>query len=118
MHDELTFQFSREITLNHQLLMTINKNNAEERIAIFLLDLSCRSYLRGFSEVNLHLSMSRKDIGNYLGVASETVSRILTKFEREGVININGKDLKLIKIQSLEPSFNSYDRCAALFSRQ
>ena len=81
----------------------------------FLLDLSIRLDNRGFAKDHLHLSMSRSDIANYLGLASETVSRVLTKFERDGLINVEYKNVQLTNIQSLKKHTNLCEECSAMY---
>jgi len=98
---EIIARFSREIVHEYQLLMLINKNSAEQRVAIFLLELLVRM---GFSRgqlIKLNLCMSRADIANYLGLVPETVSRALSRFERLGIIIVKKKKLKIIDEQLL-----------------
>lgn len=68
-------------------------HSADERMAAFLTDLSERYAARGFSGTSFHLSMSRGDIANYLRLAAETVSRVLSRFRSQGLIEIEGRDL-------------------------
>ncbi|MDO1528454.1 helix-turn-helix domain-containing protein [Fulvimonas sp. R45] len=70
-------------------------HSADQRMAAFLLDLSARYAARGYSPVRFHLSMSRGDIANYLRLAAETVSRVLTRFRTQGLIGLEGRDLLL-----------------------
>jgi CRP/FNR family transcriptional regulator, anaerobic regulatory protein len=74
---------------------------AEQRIALFLLSISKRFMLRGFSSKQFHLSMSRQDIGNYLGLATETVSRILSQFSIDAIVEVKRRDITLKDIDSL-----------------
>ncbi len=71
-------------------------HSADERVAAFLLELSGRYATRGFSATRFHLSMSRGDIANYLRLAAETVSRVLTRFRAQGFIQIEGRELELL----------------------
>ncbi|MCR4297600.1 MAG: helix-turn-helix domain-containing protein, partial [Gallionella sp.] len=71
---------------NQGLMLLLGKKNAEERLATFLLTLSQRFAMRNYSATQFNLSMSRGDIGNYLGLAEETVCRILARFHEEGLI--------------------------------
>jgi CRP/FNR family transcriptional regulator len=70
-------------------------HSADERMAAFLTDLGERYAARGFSGTEFQLSMSRGDIANYLRLAAETVSRVLSRFRREGLIEIEGRALVL-----------------------
>ncbi len=86
---------SREIQADEHLLTLLGKRTAEERVAAFLINLSTRFKERGFSHHEFLLSMSRIDIGNYLGLAVETVSRIFTRFQNQGFVLIDHKHVKL-----------------------
>lgn len=85
--------------VDEQGLMLLNKKDAEARLAAFLLSLSSRFQERGFSATEFRLSMTRADIANYLGLAVETVSRLLTRFHDQGLLTADGK---LIQIHSLD----------------
>jgi CRP/FNR family transcriptional regulator len=71
-------------------------HSADERVAAFLLDLGHRYMVRGFSGTQFHLSMSRGDIANYLRLAAETVSRVLSRFRAQKLIAIEGRELELL----------------------
>lgn len=93
---ELIARFSCEIVRDYQLLMLINKKTAEQRGAIFLLELLARmGYSRG-QVIYLDLVMSRADIASYLGLVPETVSRVLSKFERMGMLVVKKKKLQIV----------------------
>lgn len=92
---------SREISLENQLLLTLNKCNAEEKLATFLITLSERFKRLGYSATEYQLSMSRQDIGNYLGLTIETVSRVLSRFNKENLVNINRKQVKILDLETL-----------------
>ena len=70
-------------------------HSADERVAAFPIALASRHAVRGFSAPRLHLSMSRGDIANYLRLAAETVSRVLTRFRTQKLIQIEGWELEL-----------------------
>ena len=93
---------SREISQDESMLTLLGKNNAEERLAAFLLSLSGRFKRRGFSPYDFYLSMSRHEIGNYLGLAVETVSRLFTRFQDEGLLEVERKHIQLLDLQRLE----------------
>jgi CRP/FNR family transcriptional regulator len=84
-----------------QLLPLVGKKSATERLAAFLLSLAQRLVERGFPGEEFSLSMSRHDISNYLGLAKETVSRLLTRLESEGVISLDVRKLRLNDPQRL-----------------
>ncbi len=91
----------RELSHENRLLLTIAKKNAEERIASFLSSLSARFKTLGFSPLDFHLSMSRQEIGNYLGLTIETVSRILSRLQKNGVIEIDNKRITIVNPEAL-----------------
>lgn len=76
-------------------------HSAEERVAAFVQDLGDRFAARGASGTRLHLSMSRADIANYLRLAAETVSRVLTRFREQGVLRIEGRYLEIVDAPQL-----------------
>lgn len=86
---------SREIQSDEELLTLLGKKSAEERLATLLLSLAHRYGERGFSSREFHLSMSRNDIGNYLGLAVETVSRLFSRFQQQQVIAVNNKHIRI-----------------------
>ncbi|MEJ1340329.1 MAG: helix-turn-helix domain-containing protein [Candidatus Sedimenticola sp. (ex Thyasira tokunagai)] len=85
-----------EVAFNHEIISSLVHQGADQRIAGFLLSLSQRLERRGMQQKSMRLSMSRGDIGNYLGLASETVSRILTKLQKSGSIRLQHKNLEII----------------------
>ncbi|MEE4378397.1 MAG: fumarate/nitrate reduction transcriptional regulator Fnr [Candidatus Competibacteraceae bacterium] len=93
---------SREIHADGELLTLLGKKSAEERLAALLLSLSMRFQARGFSPREFHLSMSRHDIGNYLGLAVETVSRLFTRFQQQGLIEVRNKYIQLKEMEQLQ----------------
>lgn len=109
LQKEIYGVMGREIAEDKALLLLLGKRTADERIASFLLSLSRRYKERGFSEREFNLSMPRQDIANYLGLATETVSRILGKFQEQGVITVNRR---LVKIHDLERMKKMVEGCA------
>ncbi|MFW1676247.1 fumarate/nitrate reduction transcriptional regulator Fnr [Pontibacter sp. JAM-7] len=92
---------SKEIREEQQMMLLLSKKNADERIATFLIKLSQRFKQRGYSETSFRLSMSRNEIGNYLGLAVETVSRIFTRFQKSGLLGVEGKEVQLTDLDQL-----------------
>ena len=92
---------SGQIRQDEELLLLLGKRSAEERLAEYLLGLSRRFTSRNYSGTQFRLSMSRLDIGNYLGLAEETVIRILKRFQDAGLIGIDGRNICLNSIQQL-----------------
>jgi len=101
--------FSKEIHQDTNLLTLLGSKNAEERLAGFLLDFSSRFKKRGFSSTDFYLSMSRNDIGSYLGLAVETVSRLFTRFHDEGILHVERKHVQLKNMDRLKTLFRSND---------
>jgi CRP/FNR family transcriptional regulator, anaerobic regulatory protein len=93
---------SKEIGHDTDMLLLLGKKNAEERLAAFLLSLSKRLHKRGLSATDFYLSMSRHEIGNYLGLAVETVSRLFTRFQDDGLMNVDRKHIQLLDVGALE----------------
>lgn len=87
VHYQMLRMMSKEIKHNQELMLLLGKKNAEERLATYLLSLSRRFALRNYSPTQFNLSMSRGDIGDYLGIAEETVCRLFSRFQEEGVIS-------------------------------
>lgn len=101
VHDQMLRMMSREIKHNQELMLLLGKKNAEERLATYLLSLSRRFAMRNYSPTQFNLSMSRGDIGNYLGIAEETVSRIFSRFQEEGMIASERRHITLNDIGRL-----------------
>ncbi len=102
------FKFmSRELSLENKLLLTLNKRNAEEKLATFLITLSERFKRLGYSATDYKLAMSRQDIGNYLGLTIETVSRVLSRFNKDGLIISERKLIRIIDYDRLKSLCNS-----------
>ena len=87
---------SREIRDDQQMMLLLSKKTADERIATFRVNLSARFRARGFSANQFRLAMSRNEIGNYLGLAVETVSRVFTRFQQNNLLEAEGKEVHII----------------------
>lgn len=87
---------SREITSDHQLITLLSKNSAEERVATLLMSISRRNQRRKLSASRFRLPMSRADIGNYLGLTVETVSRVFTRLQKQGIIHADKKEIEIL----------------------
>jgi len=86
---------SQQIESDHQMMMTLSKKNAEGRVATLLVSLSNRFSRRNLSAKSLRLPMSRMDIGNFLGLTIETVSRTFSRLQKEGIINVDGREIHI-----------------------
>jgi CRP/FNR family transcriptional regulator len=89
LQDQMFKLFSRELSSENELLLSITRRTAEERIAAFLVSLSARFQRIGYSPNEFKLSMSREEIGSYLGLTIETVSRVFSRLRDKGVIALN-----------------------------
>ena len=92
---------SRQIVREHARMAMLGGMAAEERVAGFLLGLSQRMKARGYSPREFHLRMSRADIGSYLGLQLETVSRTLSTFQQQGRLEVNRKHVRILDLESL-----------------
>jgi CRP/FNR family transcriptional regulator len=92
---------SREIIRDHNVMLLLGSMRAEERLAVFLLNLSHRYHERGYSATEFVLRMTRDEIGSYLGLKLETVSRLFSRFQQEGLIQVQGRAIKLLDTAAL-----------------
>jgi CRP/FNR family transcriptional regulator len=92
---------SREITEDQLLITLLSKNSAEERVAALLLSISSRNARRKLSATQFRLPMSRVDIGNYLGLTVETVSRVFSRMQKLDVIRVDNKEIDILDIQGI-----------------
>jgi CRP/FNR family transcriptional regulator len=93
---------AREISRNHGVMLLLGSMSAQERLAAFLMNLSKRYSCRGYSGSDFLLRMSREDIGSYLGLQLETVSRLFSAFHKRGLIEVTQKQVSIIDIKGLE----------------
>jgi CRP/FNR family transcriptional regulator len=98
---------SREIVREHGLMMLLGSMNAEERLAAFLLNLSQRMKARGYSAREFNLRMSRAEIGSYLGMKLETVSRTFSAFQQQGLLEVDKKHIRIVDLDGLTRAFES-----------
>ena len=92
---------SEQIVRETSQTMLLGSLNAEERVAAFLLDVSSRYLKRGYSPSEFNLRMTREDIGSYLGMTLETVSRTLSKFQKRGLIEMQGRHVQIVDFDGL-----------------
>jgi CRP/FNR family transcriptional regulator len=97
---------SREIVRDHGVMMLLGTMRAEERLAAFLLNLSQRFTARGFSHAEFYLRMTREEIGSYLGLKLETVSRAFSRFQEEGYIAVQQKHIRILDVNGLKGLMN------------
>ena len=92
---------SNEIISDQDMILLLSKKNAEERLAAFISNLARRFASRGFSPKEFRLTMTRGDIGNYLGLTVETISRLLGRFQKAGLIEVKGKYITILDFTQL-----------------
>lgn len=92
---------SREITQDQHIIALLSKSSAETRIAALLLSISSRNSRRQLSATQFHLPMSRTDMGNFLGLTIETVSRIFSRLQKQGILAVDKKEITILDLQAL-----------------
>ena len=93
---------SREIAQEHSVMLLLGTMRAEERLAAFLLNLSQRFTARGYSASEFNLRMTREEIGSYIGLKLETVSRAFSKFQEDGIVTVHQKNIRILDIAGLK----------------
>jgi CRP/FNR family transcriptional regulator len=101
LQQQLLAVLSREIQHDHEMVKILGRNSAEERLAALMVNFSERYKNRGFSSTEFNLSMSRNDIGSYLGLAVETVSRIFSRFQKKGLLEVQRRHISIVDLISL-----------------
>ena len=102
---------SKELSTETNMISLLNNSTAEERLASFLLSLSERFKRRGFSATDFFLAMSRQDIGSYLGLALETVSRLFTRFQEHGILKVDRKHVQINSVEGLKSLLRHQTLC-------
>jgi CRP/FNR family transcriptional regulator len=97
---------SREIVREHGVMLLLGSMRAEERLAAFLLNLVQRLHARGFSQSELILRMTREEIGSYLGLKLETVSRTFSKFVEDGMVEVKQRHVRILDTEALNRLVN------------
>ena len=95
LQHQLLRALSSDISRDQGLMQLLGGMTAEQRLAAFLLSVSRRHQRLGFSSDRFVLRMTREEIGNYLGLTLETVSRIMSRFQREGLIAVHQREVEL-----------------------
>ena len=97
---------SREIVRDHGVMLLLGSMRAEERLAAFLLNLTQRLRTRGFSANSLILRMTREEIGSYLGLKLETVSRAFSRFQDDGILSVKQRQIEVLDADALQRLVN------------
>jgi CRP/FNR family transcriptional regulator, anaerobic regulatory protein len=101
MQDRLHRLMSEQLYRESAQMMVLGSLSADERVAAFLLDVSDRNGQRGYSHTEFNLRMTRDDMGSYLGMTLETVSRTLSRFQKRGLIETQGKLIRILDLDGL-----------------
>ncbi|WP_404935531.1 fumarate/nitrate reduction transcriptional regulator Fnr [Paraburkholderia sp. DHOC27] len=102
MQERLHKLMGEQIVREAAQMMVLGSLSADERVAAFLLDVSERNAARGYSSAEFNLRMTREDMGSYLGTTLETVSRTLSRFQKRGLIDTQGKLIRIIDLEGLK----------------
>lgn len=92
----------QEIVKDQQMLTLVSSNAAEERVAALLLSISSRNHRRKLSATQFRLPMTRADIGSYLGVTLETVSRVFSRLQKQDVVKVDNKEIQVLDMPGLK----------------
>ena len=98
---------SREIVRENGVMLLLGSMRADERLAAFLLNLVQRLHARGFSQSELVLRMTREEIGSYLGLKLETISRTFSKFVEEGIVEVKQRHVRIMNPDALKLIVNN-----------
>jgi CRP/FNR family transcriptional regulator, anaerobic regulatory protein len=93
---------SHEITRDQNAMLLLGNMRAEQRFANFLVNLSSRYKARGYSSTSFQLRMSREDIGNYLGLTIESISRLVSRFKKQGLIKVSNRSIEVLDLEALK----------------
>tara|TARA_R110002124_G_scaffold94506_1_gene238581 strand:- start:678 stop:1505 length:828 start_codon:yes stop_codon:yes gene_type:complete len=97
---------SQRITEDQLLITLLSKNSADERVAALLLSISSRNARRKLSATHFRLPMSRVDIGNYLGLTVETISRVFSRMQKMDILRVDNKEIEILDIHGVRVMAN------------
>ena len=93
---------SQEITREQNVMLLLGNMRAEQRFAAFLVNLSARYAARGYSASTFQLRMSREEIGNYLGLTIESISRLLSRFKKQNLLRVSNREIEMLAPEDLK----------------
>lgn len=102
---------SQEITREQSAMLLLGNMRAEQRFAAFLINLASRYATRGYSATSFQLRMTREEIGNYLGLTIESISRLLSKFKKQGLLNVKNREIELLDPVTLKSMAAGTETC-------
>lgn len=116
LHHQFARLMSKEISGEHRLLLSLGHLDLEQRLATFLLDLSRRWKGLGYSAIRFRLSMRRDHVASYLGTSAESISRAFSRLRDAGILDIHGKDVRLVDLKRLVELSGSAEEFGHLLS--
>jgi CRP/FNR family transcriptional regulator len=102
---------SQEITREQSVMLLLGNMRAGQRFAAFLANLSSRYAARGYSSTSFQLRMSREEIGNYLGLTIESISRLLSRFKKLGVLQVSNREIVIVEPVRLKAMAAGTEKC-------
>jgi CRP/FNR family transcriptional regulator len=105
---------SQEITREQNVMLLLGNMRAEQRFAVFLVNLSARYAARGYAANSFQLRMSREDIGNYLGLTIESISRLLSRFKKMGLVQVDKREVILLEPARLKAMAAGTEQCSPM----
>ncbi len=102
---------SQEITREQNVMLLLGNMRAEQRFAAFLVNLSSRYAARGYSSTTFQLRMSREEIGNYLGLTIESISRLLSRLKKQGLLRVANREIELLEPSRLKAMAAGTELC-------
>jgi CRP/FNR family transcriptional regulator len=105
---------SQEITREQNVMLSLGSMRAEQRFAVFLVNLAARYAARGYSGTSFQLRMPREDIANYLGLTIESISRLLARFKKQGWIKVERRQVELLDPPMLKALAAGTTQCSAM----
>jgi CRP/FNR family transcriptional regulator, anaerobic regulatory protein len=102
---------SQEITREQSVMLLLGNMRAGQRFAAFLVNLSSRYAARGYSSTAFQLRMSREEIGNYLGLTIESISRLLSRFKKLGVLQVSNREIVILEPSRLKAMAAGTEKC-------
>ena len=102
---------SQEITREQSVMLLLGNMRAGQRFAAFLTNLSSRYAARGYSSTAFQLRMSREEIGNYLGLTIESISRLLSRFKKLGVLQVSNREIVILEPSRLKAMAAGTEKC-------
>ncbi|HEY4541932.1 MAG TPA: fumarate/nitrate reduction transcriptional regulator Fnr [Noviherbaspirillum sp.] len=93
---------SQEIAREQNAMLLLGGMRAEQRLASFLVNIGARYAMRGYSSTNFQLRMMREEIGNYLGLTIESISRVLGRFKKSGLLRVSNREIEILDLPRLK----------------